>query len=209
MQLPLPLRLNRSKAAALAATIVLHGVIVAWLVMLRFELASPALDDVTPLWIPASPSPPSSPTVPVERLPAPNISILPMPLPIPEVPAIDGEQVSDWFGDAAGVAGAIGRGPERRSFGETPKAPAGRPKEEYPPSIYQKPLERVGKSYRTPEGEQILWLSDHCYISLGTQSLTMQDFHKAREGVRRCNIYAGKRKPRSDLFDHLKRPPKP
>ena len=132
-----------------------------------------------------------------------------MPLPTPDVPAIDGEQLPDWFGDAADVASAIGRGPERRSFGETPKAPEGLPKEEYPPSIDERPLERVGKSYRTSEGEQILRVSNHSYISLGTQSLTMQDVHKAREGVRRCNIYAGKRKPRSDLFNHLRRPPKP
>jgi hypothetical protein len=209
MKLPLPLGWNRSRTAALAASVVLHVVIVAWLVMLRFNVPVTAPVEAIPLWMPALPSPPPSP-VPIEQLPAPSLTIGPQPMPFLDldVPAIDGEPNPDWYGDAADVAGAIGSGPERRTFGETPKAPQGRPKEEYPPSIYEKPLPRVGTSYRTPEGEQILWVSDHCYISLGTQSLTMQDFHKAREGIRRCVIYAGKRNPRGDLFDHLKRPPK-
>jgi hypothetical protein len=39
-------------------------------------------------------------------------------------------------------------------------------------------------------------------------SLTMQDFHKARQGVRRCQYGVGKKKPRGNLFDPVKRPPK-
>jgi len=50
-------------------------------------------------------------------------------------------------------------------------------------------------------------VSDYCYISLGSTSLTMKDFHEARQGVRRCIIPIGEAEPRGDLFDHLKRPP--
>jgi hypothetical protein len=139
-------------------------------------------------------------SIPVEQLP--------FPIPVIDLPASEVESLPDWFADARAVADAIGKEPSYRKFGETPKAPPGRPKEEYPPSIWEKPLERVGKAYRTPEGEQILWVSDNCFISLGSQSLTMADFHKARNGVRRCNIGAGRREPRGDLFDHLKRPKK-
>lgn len=211
MELPLPLGMNRSKAAALAATLFLHGVVIAWLLMLRFDLQPAVVVEDRLTWLPdfLEPLPPPPPvdapsqapvSIPLERLP--------FPIPIIELPADAAKALPDWFADAREVAGAIGQEPSYRKFGETPKAPPGRPKEEYPPSIWEKPLARVGKAYRTPEGEQILWVSDHCFISLGTQSLTMADFHKARNGIRRCNIALGWSEPRGDLFDHLKRPKK-
>ncbi|MDP9198517.1 MAG: hypothetical protein M3O07_04795 [Pseudomonadota bacterium] len=203
-----PLEWNRSRAAALAATLLLHLALALWLVSLRFAQPVTMPIVATPWWLPTLPTPPPPP-MPEETLPQPDISIRlrPVPMPLPDAPVI--APAPDWYGEAAEVAGAIGDEPAYRQFGETTKAPPGRLKEEYPPSIHEKPLPRVGSAYRTPEGEQILWVSDHCFISLGTQSLTMQDFQKARNGVRRCIIYAGKREPRSDLFDHLKRPPKP
>ena len=204
--------MNRSRAAALAATLVLHAIVIAWLLMLRFELTHPAIAEERLTWLPdflePPPAPPESP--PVEEPSTAPVAIpfeqLPFPIPIIDLPAIEDKAALDWFEDARAVAGEVGKEPSYRKFGEIPKAPPTRPKEEYPPSIWEKPLERVGKAYRTPEGEQILWVSDHCFISLGTQSLTMADFHKARNGVRRCNIGLGRKKPRSDLFEHLKRP---
>lgn len=210
MELPLPLGMNRSKAAALAATLFLHAVVIAWLLVLRFDLPPSVVIEDRLTWLPDFLEPPPTPAPPVEEPSQAPVSIplerLPFPIPIIELPAEDAAALPDWYADARAVAGEIGKEPSYRKFGETPKAPPGRPKEEYPPSIWEKPLERVGKAYRTPEGEQILWVSDHCFISLGTQSLTMADFHKARNGIRRCNIGLGKKKPRSDLFDHLKRP---
>lgn len=206
----MPLGMNRSKAAALAATLVLHAVVMAWLLMLRFDLPPVTIVEEHLTWLPDFLKPPPPPPPPIEEPSQAPVLIpveqLPFPIPIIELPASEVVSLPDWFADARAVAGAIGKEPSYRKFGETPKAPPGRPKEEYPPSIWEKPLERVGKAYRTPEGEQILWVSDNCFISLGSQSLTMADFHKARNGVRRCNIGAGRREPRGDLFDHLKRP---
>ena len=203
--------MNRSKAAALAATLVLHAVAIAWLLMLRFDLAPTVLVEARLTWLPdfLEPPPPLPPP-PIEEPSQAPVSIpledLPFPIPVIDLPADDPSALPDWYADARVVAGAVGKEPSYRKFGETPKAPPGRPKEEYPPSIWEKPLERVGKAYRTPEGEQILWVSDQCFISLGSQSLTMADFHKARNGIRRCNIGLGRREARGDLFDHLKRP---
>jgi hypothetical protein len=207
MKLPLPQAWNRSKTAALAATVLLHVLLIGWIAMLRFEAPLTAVVESVPLWFPALPPRPPPP-ISAERLPVPGISVEPqtVPFPVPSVPVSEGEPDRDWYGDARDAAGAIGGGPKRKAFGETPKAPESRPNEVFPPSIYPKPLARVGTTYRTPEGELILWVSDNCYISLESQSLTMQDFHKAREGIRRCNLPLGKHKPRGDFFDHLKRP---
>ena len=202
--------MNRSKAAALAATLVLHAVVIAWLLMLRFDVGPAIVDTEFLPWFPfLEPEPAPPPPPPIEEPSTAPVSIrleqLPFPIPIIDLPAEETDALA-WFEDARAVAGEVGKEPSYRKFGEVPKGPPTRPKEEYPPSIWEKPLERVGKAYRTPDGEQILWVSDHCWISLGSQSLTMADFHKARNGIRRCNIALGKKKPRSDLFDHLKRP---
>ncbi|HUG04473.1 MAG TPA: hypothetical protein VML92_08595 [Steroidobacteraceae bacterium] len=106
----LPFMWHRSKAAALAATVVLHVVIVAWLVTLRFDLPSAAPDDPAPLLIPAPPSlppPPGSgrPSADAERCNPADATA------DSDVPAIIGEQVPDWSGEAAEVAGAIGCDP--------------------------------------------------------------------------------------------------
>lgn len=204
--------MNRSRAAALAATLVLHTIVIAWLLMLRFELAPSAIVEERLTWLPdfLEPAPPPPEPQPIEQPSKAPVSIplerLPFPIPIIDLVETEDKAALDWFDDARAVAGDVGKEPSYRKFGEIPKAPPTRPKEEYPPSIWEKPLERVGKAYRTPEGEQILWVSDHCWISLGSQSLTMADFHKARNGIRRCNIALGKKKPRSDLFEYLKRP---
>jgi hypothetical protein len=107
------------------------------------------------------------------------------------------------------VAGALGGSTERRSFGAGPAESERKLKSEPegPPPVFEQPLPRVGTTVTTPEGETILWVSDYCYISLSSTSLTMKDFHEARQGVRTCIIAIGERQPRGDLFDHLKRPP--
>ena len=97
--------------------------------------------------------------------------------------------------------------PAYRRFGEVPEGPPERPKAVYPPSIWPKPLPRVGKTVTTDRGETIVWVSDHCYVSISSRSLTQKEIHEARKGVPTCVIPIGKREPRDDLFDAIKRPP--
>jgi hypothetical protein len=184
----------------------LHGVLAAWLLSLRMSMPPPAITIETPIWLPeAAPAPP--PPV-LEPLLFPTEPIEPAPFLVPEAEALPPPREYDWFGDARGVAGELGR---KSGAGSSPFAPPEKPERKLksspdgPPPLFEKPLPRVGTTVRTPEGETILWVSDYCYISLGSTSLTMQDFHKAREGVRRCIIPLGKREPRGDLFDHLKK----
>lgn len=200
----MPFWWNRSRAASLAAALLLHVALAAWLLAWRVGMPVRWVPEVPPIWLPAVS--PVEPPLPVAPLPArieavePD-SIVPSEF-APEAPIA--VPAPDWGGAARAVAGAIGKEPERRRFGEMPKAPAGRPKEVLPPSIYEKPLPRVGTTTTSPEGETVLWVSDNCYIPLESTTLTMQDFHKARQGIRRCQIGLGKKKPRGDLFDHLK-----
>jgi len=200
---------NRSRATAIAATLLLHLVLAAWLLNLKHDQPPAPVAVAEIEWIPPlQPLPPAPLPEPAsfsnEPAEAPTL-LLPLPeqIPAPDAP-------SDWYGDARAVAGAIGGSPGRRSFGpgrgpehKLKSAPDG------PPPLFEQPLPRVGTTVTTPEGETILWISDHCYISLSSTSLTMGDIHAARRGVRTCVIPVGKREARGDLFDHLvrKKPP--
>ena len=198
---------NRSRTTALSATLLLHLGLAAWLLALRPEPSLTAIEIPAIDWLPALQSMPPAPLVePMpwsgEPLEAPTI-LLPVPESA-EPPLI----VRDWYGDARAVAGGKGS-TERRRFGKEPAAasPKLKSKPDGPPPLFEQPLPRVGTTVTTPEGETILWISDYCYISLSSTSLTMQDFHQARQGIRTCIIPVGKREPRGDLFDHLKPPP--
>ncbi len=205
----LPSSRNRSRATALAVTLLLHVAAAFWLLALRFEPKA-LIEDFEHIWLPATATPPPPPPPPVDsNVPPPlvaPITAAPLPLLMPEVAPT---AVPDWSAAAREVAKGIGAGPSYQPFGETPKAPPGRPKEVYPPSIFEKPLPRVGKTVVTPDGETIVWVSDNCWVSLSSRSLTMQHIHKAREGVRMCQIGVGKKEVRGDLFDSIKRPPPP
>jgi hypothetical protein len=210
MPLALPFYWTRSRATALAATLLLHLAVAFWLLAARPAADGQRMVEPSPYeWLqplPASlpPPPPELPRAVLEPVEPPFIAL---PVPAPGSPVLPA--TPDWSGTARAVADAVGGGPQRRTFGEMPKAPAGRPKEEHPPSIYEQPLPRVGTITTSPEGETVLWVSDNCYIPLESTSLTMQDFHQARQGVRRCQIGLGKKKPRDDLFDHLQPAPAP
>ncbi|MGH8131115.1 MAG: hypothetical protein ACRES3_09715 [Steroidobacteraceae bacterium] len=211
MSLALPSSWNRSRATALAVTLLLHVVVAAWLLALRFESPARTADEAAIVWLPAPALPPPvskrrSETSRVMVEPDAPVSP-PSPEPVPTTPALP--NMRDWHGDARDVAGAIGGGPGRRRFGETPEPAPERRKVETPPSIWKKPLPRVGTTVTTPEGETILWVSDYCYISLYSRSLTMQAFHQVRQGVRTCVLYqfGGEKEARGDLFDAIKRPP--
>lgn len=198
---------NHSRAIAIAATLLLHLVLAAWLLSLRMSEPPPAIDVAEIEWIPPlQPLPPAPAPQPApfssEPLEAPTIL-----LPVPEE-MTPSAVIHDWHGDARAVAEALRGSPNRRSFGKGPEpehrlksAPDG------PPPLFKQPLPRVGTTVTTTQGETILWISDYCYISLSSTSLTMKDFHDARKGVRTCIIPIGEREARGDLFDHLKKPP--
>ena len=198
---------NRSRATAIAATLLLHLVLAAWLLSLRMDTPPPAVDVAGIEWIPPTQPLPPAPlpepaSFPGEAVEAPTI-LLPVP---EEMPPSD--LPHDWYGDARAAVDAIRGSPERRRFDPAPgrehklkSAPDG------PPPLFEQPLPRAGTTVTTAQGETILWVSDYCYISLSSTSLTMQAIHEARRGVRTCIIPIGKRKARDDLFDHLKKPP--
>ena len=84
-------------------------------------------------------------------------------------------------------------------------------KDAHPPSIFEQPLPRVGKTVVTPDGETIIWVSDYCFVSISSRSIALKELHEGRQGVRTCILaqFGGDKKARSDLFDAIKRPPPP
>lgn len=210
MDLALPAGWNRPRATALAATLLLHVLVAAWLLALRFEPAQAPILETPPPWL-ATPEPVPPPVATAPALAPPQlepITVAPRfePLPVIAVP-----HFYDFEGAARDVARAIGGGPSRRGFGGPLEDSDKRPKVEAPPTIWKKPLPRVGTTVTTPEGETIIWVSDYCYISLYSRSLTMQELHQGRQGVRTCILYqfGGKKKPRDDLLQAIRRPSKP
>ena len=208
----LPAGWNRSRATAFCVALLLHAVMAWWLLARRFNLPERLLEDVNLVWAPApvAPAPPPVDAIPSDEAPpevAP-ITAPSLPMPVPEVTAA---APPDWSRTARDVAKGMTAAPGYQPFGETPKGPAGRPKEQYPPSIWPKPLPRVGKTVVTAEGETILWVSDYCYVSISSRSLTQKEIHDGRKGVRTCILaqFGDKKKPRDDLFDPIKRPPPP
>lgn len=208
--MPPPSTWNRSRAAALAATLLLHAVVAVWLLGARTASPPVLVEQPMSVWLPALTD--RIPPPPVEPSPITIEPLEPSVLPVLE-PAADSaitQPALDWEGTAREVARAAGGGVERRRFGPAPEdEPRQLKSKRPPPGVFERPLPRVGTTVKTPEGETILWVSDNCYIPLESMSLTMQDFHKARQGVRRCQYGVGKKKARGDLFDPVKRPPKP
>ena len=212
-KLRVPAGWNRSRATALCATLLLHAVLTGWLLTLRFDSPEGFVEEPDFVWVPVpvAPVPPPVDAVPTDVPPPPEvapISAPPLPMPVPDVtPAAP----PDWSRTAREVAKGMTAAPGYQPFGETPKGPAGRPKEQYPPSIWPRPLPRVGKTVVTAEGETILWVSDYCYVSISSRSLTQKEIHDGRKGVRTCILaqFGDKKKPRDDLFDAIERPPPP
>src|SRR5262245_48914429 len=112
----LPVNSSRSRASAVAATLLLHLAVAAWLLSARFP-AQQVLEEIEPAWL-TLPERPRTPPPPVESE-APPLRIAPIsapPLPMPELePAMPA--APDWSGTARDVAKGIGVGPSRRGFG--------------------------------------------------------------------------------------------
>jgi hypothetical protein len=208
----LPAGWSRSRTTAVCVTLVLHAVMAWWLLALRFEVPEGFVAERDSVWLrlPTTPAPPPVDALPADAQPPEVAPITAPPLPMP-VPDEMTTEPPDWSGTARDVAKGMTTGPSYQPFGETPKAPAGPPKEQHPPSIWPKPLPRVGKTVVTPDGETIIWVSDYCYVSISSRSLTQKDIHDARKGVRMCVLaeFGGEKEARDDLFDSIKRPPPP
>lgn len=208
----LPAGWNRSRATAIAATLVLHVVAAWWLLALRFELPEEVAEELMVLWQPPPEAPVETPPpLPTDAAPATVAPIAAPPLPLPEPLPVPGAP-ADWSRTARDVAEGMTTGPSYQPFGEVPKGPAKRPREPYPPTtVFEQPLPRVGTTVETPDGETIIWVSDYCYVSISSRSLTQKEIHDARKGVRRCILaqFGDEKKPRDDLFDPIKRPPPP
>lgn len=207
----LPAGWNRSRTTALCITLALHAALVSWLLAWRFDLPDELAGELRAIWQPVPAAPPLPPPGVEADLSPPDVAPITAPqLPLP-VPEQSPGAPPDWSRTAREVAKGMTAEPSYRPFGQVPKGPAERPKEEYPSSIFEEPLPRVGKTVVTPDGETIIWVSDYCYVSISSRSLTQNEIHEARKGVRMCSLaqFGGDKKARDDLFDPIKRPPPP
>lgn len=209
----LPSGWNPSRAAAFALALLLHVVVIAWLLALRFELPEDVIEELGLVWVPIPVQPPPPPEPVDTDLPPPQVAPItapPLPMPLPQVAPAPAAP-TDFSRSARDVARDMTATPGYRPFGEVPKGPEQRPKDKHPPSIFERPLPRVGTTVVTPDGETIMWVSDYCYVSLSSRSIAFEALHEARRGVRTCILaqFGDEEKPRSDLFDSIKRPPPP
>jgi hypothetical protein len=212
----LPVDWNRSRALAAGATIALHGAAILWLLALRFELPEKIAGDLELLWQDMSlrTAPSVEPAEPVpeslrDAARPPATAAPPAMTPQASLNTLPDEE--GWSNIAKDAGRRFTETPAYRRFGEVPQGPPERPRDQYAPSIWPKPLPRVGQTVVTPDGETIIWVSDYCYVSLQSRSLTQKDVHAARNGVRTCILaqFGGEKDVRDDLFDPLKRPPPP
>jgi hypothetical protein len=213
----LPFDWNRSRATAFGATLALHVAAILWLLALRFDLPGQLAGDLEFLW-PAMPATPPAeippPTVPADARPPVAAPASPAPItaaPLPVPPGTFPPDAEGWSNNAKDAARRLTAPSPYQPFGEFPKGPQERPSELYPPSIFDKPLPRVGQTVTTAEGETIIWVSDYCFVSIQSRSLTQKEVHAARNGVRTCILaqFGGHKEARGDLFDSIKRPPTP
>jgi hypothetical protein len=85
------------------------------------------------------------------------------------------------------------------------------PEEAPPPSVFEKSAHEWGTTGEDVMGNPVVWLSDHCYQPLVNSKpvKTAPDLGQpttGQDGAQwKCSWGVGKRKPRGDLFDHLKR----
>lgn len=202
---------NRSRAAAVLATLLLHLVVGFWLLQTWTVRRVETVIAERLVWLPlpeVAPDPPQPLEAVLPPVRVAPISAPPLPMLLPEVaPSVR----PDWSSTAREVAKGMTTVPTYQRFGETPKGPQERPKEVYPPSIFDEDLPRVGTTVTTTEGETIIWVSDYCYVSISSRSLTQKEIHDSRKGLRTCVLaqFGGEKKARDDLFDAIKRPPPP
>lgn len=112
----------------------------------------------------------------------------------------------DWAAAAAREASRAARAGDDsgyRSFG--PRKPGASP-EAAPPTIFEAPKHQLGDEGVDPFGDPIVWLTEHCYKELPRLITTARDLPVQRPlSAFKCVWPAGRREPRGDLFESLKR----
>jgi hypothetical protein len=73
------------------------------------------------------------------------------------------------------------------------------------PSIYTTPKHKLGDVEPDPLNYDRVWLSDRCYIELGKPVTPRADAREGFPNIPKCMFGIGKKEPRGDLFEHLKR----
>lgn len=214
----LPADWSRSRAVAAGATLALHAAAILWLLALRFELPEKFAENLEILWqdMPLRTVPSVEPVAPRPEPATPRDAATPsataaLPAMPPQTSPNTLPDEEGWSNIAKDAGRRFAAPPAYRRFGEVPQGPPERPREQYAPSIWPKPLPRVGQTVVTPDGETIIWVSDYCYVSVQSRSLTQAEVHAARNGVRTCILaqFGGEKDVRDDLFDPIKRPPPP
>lgn len=164
----------------------LHLVVGFWLLQAWTVLRIDQVREERLVWLPA-PLPeflPDPPPLDAGLPPALVAPITAAPLPLPEiVPA----ERPDWSSSARAVAKEMTTAPTYQRFGETPKGSQERPKDAYPPSIFDEDLPRVGTTVTTAEGETIIWVSDYCYVSISSMPSNARRHRKYRAATRRAS----------------------
>lgn len=85
-----------------------------------------------------------------------------------------------------------------------PDAPGGAP------SIYTTPKHKLGDVEPDPLNYDIVWLNDRCYIELGKPVTPRADAREGFPNIPKCRLIGiGRKEPRGDLFEHLKRDKQP
>ncbi len=141
---------------------------------------------------------PQAPPVSQPSATPPPASPLPAATPSPSF-ALTGSLVANAYGEK------VAKAESRRGFG-FPTSPDNASR---PPSVFDEPSPRVGTTERTPEGEQIIWLTSNCYASVGSTSLTLRDVHAFHRMMPMICTLRGPAQARGDLFASLKRPDPP
>jgi hypothetical protein len=81
----------------------------------------------------------------------------------------------------------------------------GPPPEPEVPSLFEAKPDVAGEIGEDINGDPVLRLSEHCYQELEKPVPTARDYVDPRPLLQKCLFPIGKREPRGDLFEHLKR----
>lgn len=129
----------------------------------------------------------------------PNLA--PMYLPT-EIPAGSAMALPDWKQSGAEAAADAARD-NYRALGPRPGEPAVKlPASPFAPP----PRHKFGESDVDEQRNPILWLSDHCWLR-PRNFAAQPDDPFAKVPMTFCSFPFGKREPRGDLFDHLRKTP--
>lgn len=127
------------------------------------------------------------------------------PRPLTSPPTSLPPRQIDWNANAAYHASqAVAAATKERYRNLGPRRP-GPPPEPEVASLFESKPDVAGEVGEDINGDPVLRLSEHCYQELEKPVPTARDYVDQRPLLRKCLFPFGKREPRGDLFDHLKR----